>query len=339
MDMGVFEFYGVPTAITLQPRSVRTVQGAQPVLLTAAAEGANLMYQWQQNGSDLFGELSETLQLGGHWADTGIYRVIAFGTCCNDTSVEISIKYDPWLLTSGGECPEEESWAKIWVGGPNYDFLWSTGSQDTVIKGFKTDRYTVKITDREGRFTILDSTFHSFLPIKIQHSISHPNNEICGNGSIRITVLDTNYSHYFEWLQDGFYFSSGKDLNDAPFGDYRLLIERELQRTCLADTFNFTLQCKYKFPMVSTFISPNGDDLNDVLNIKHIEFYPKNTVRIINTYGETVFSVKNYNNTDVVWDGRNRNGKFVPDGTYYYIVHANNLDALVGWVVKKTARE
>jgi gliding motility-associated-like protein len=90
--------------------------------------------------------------------------------------------------------------------------------------------------------------------------------------------------------------------------------------------------------MESTFISPNGDGFNDVLDIKYIEYYPRNTVTIVNSFGEVVFRVKNYNNNDVVWDGRNRNGKFVPDGTYYYIVHANNLEAMAGWVIKKTAK-
>jgi gliding motility-associated-like protein len=338
MDIGAFEFYDLPTATTRQPQDVRTVVGASPVLLTVDAEGKNLRYQWQHHGLDLPGQTSETLELGGHWADTGVYRVIVYGTCCNDTSVEVNVKYDPWLLTSGGECPEEESWAKIWVGGPDYEFLWSTGSQDSVITGFKTDRYTVKITDLEGRFTTLDSVFHSFLPIQIKHSISHPNNEICDNGSIRITILDTNYSHDFEWLYNNVYLSFGKDLNDVPFGDYRLLIERETHRYCASDTFNFTLQCRYKFPMESTFISPNGDGLNDVLNIKNIGYYPKNTVTIVNSFGEVVFKIKNYDNDKVVWDGRNRNRRPVPDGTYYYVVHTNNLEALVGWVIKKTAK-
>jgi gliding motility-associated-like protein len=87
--------------------------------------------------------------------------------------------------------------------------------------------------------------------------------------------------------------------------------------------------------MYSAYISPNGDGLNDYLNILNIEHYPNNTVTIINSYGETIFSAKDYDNVNVRWDGRNRRGNLVPDGVYYYVVEAAGFKVMAGWLVMK----
>jgi hypothetical protein len=34
----------------------------------------------------------------------------------------------------------------------------------------------------------------------------------------------------------------------------------------------------------------------------------------------------------VVWDGTNRNGEVVPDGTYYYVLTIRDLDPKTGWI-------
>jgi gliding motility-associated-like protein len=337
IDMGAFEFYDLPTTITTtgQPRNIRTVQGAQPVLLAVAAEGTNLEYQWQHNGFDIPGQISNTLPLSGNWSDTGIYQVMIYGVCCNDTSNEVSVKYDPWSLESGGECPEEEGWAKIWVGGPGYSFLWNNGSRDSIITGLQTGPYQVRITDLENRILDLDSFFIKYSPIEITHSIAEPDNIACDNGRIEITVLNSDYVYNFYWEHNGDYFDTLQNLNNAPIGNYKLFIERQDHHFCPSDTFNFSLvSCRYRHKMPTTYMSPNGDGLNDYLDILNIEHYPENTVTVINSYGETIFRAKNYNNVDVVWDGR-RHGRLVPDGVYYYLVEVKGIEVMAGWVLMK----
>jgi len=336
MDIGAFEFMDSPTAITVQPRNIRTVAGAQPVRLTVAAEGFDLRYQWQRNGFDLFEQTSDVLQLGGQWADTGTYQVVVFGRCCDDVSRQIRVVYDPWEFESGGECSDEESWATIWVGGPNYAFLWNTGSRGNTITDFETGQFSVRITDSEARTLTVSSKFYSFSPIEIERNRFHPNNETCDNGSLEITHAESEFTYEYEWFHNGDFFSTDKNLNNVPFGIYRLLINRETHRVCPSDTFDITLLCRFRHTMESTIITPNDDGLNDILNIKHIEFYPVNTVTVVNAFGDVVFRAENYDNINVFWDGR-RNGRRVPDGTYYYIVRANNLEAMAGWVLVKTA--
>jgi gliding motility-associated-like protein len=60
--------------------------------------------------------------------------------------------------------------------------------------------------------------------------------------------------------------------------------------------------------------------------IQNIALFPKNKVRIINRWGDSVFQSEYYNND---WDGR-YSGGLLPAGTYYYI-----LDLGDGWGVFK----
>jgi gliding motility-associated-like protein len=68
---------------------------------------------------------------------------------------------------------------------------------------------------------------------------------------------------------------------------------------------------------VPTAFSPNGDGTNDTWVIRNIEVYKDATVEVFNRWGEQVLNVKEYKND---WKG-NFNGKSLPDGTYYYIIH------------------
>lgn len=68
-------------------------------------------------------------------------------------------------------------------------------------------------------------------------------------------------------------------------------------------------------------ISPNGDNLNDVLIIRYIEVIPEtiaNKVSIYNRWGDEVFSVLNYNNDTRVFKGFSNSGKELTSGTYFY---------------------
>jgi gliding motility-associated-like protein len=68
-------------------------------------------------------------------------------------------------------------------------------------------------------------------------------------------------------------------------------------------------------PPITVFngVSPNGDGFNDFLEIENIEFYPDNTVIILNRWGAEIERFQGYNNQDIIFDNAN-----LPSGTYYY---------------------
>ena len=80
--------------------------------------------------------------------------------------------------------------------------------------------------------------------------------------------------------------------------------------------------------------SPNGDGQNDNWNIPVLNYYPVNSVLIINRWGSEIWKGINYNNKDIVWTGKNMNGEDMPDGTYYYIINYDNTGKR-GWVFIK----
>ncbi len=66
-------------------------------------------------------------------------------------------------------------------------------------------------------------------------------------------------------------------------------------------------------------LSPNGDGINEVLQIDGIEQYPDNRVVIVDRNGQVLYDVRGYNNSQVSFNGR-VGGKAIPAGTYFYLV-------------------
>jgi gliding motility-associated-like protein len=66
-------------------------------------------------------------------------------------------------------------------------------------------------------------------------------------------------------------------------------------------------------------VSPNGDGINDYLQIDNITNYPDNKLSIMNRNGLLVYEAKGYDNSTRVFDGHsNKNGQMQLPGTYFY---------------------
>jgi gliding motility-associated-like protein len=68
-------------------------------------------------------------------------------------------------------------------------------------------------------------------------------------------------------------------------------------------------------------LSPNEDDKNEIFRIQFIDILPEtqvNQVSIYNRWGDEVWSGENYDNSTVVFTGKNKSGNALPSGTYFY---------------------
>jgi gliding motility-associated-like protein len=66
-------------------------------------------------------------------------------------------------------------------------------------------------------------------------------------------------------------------------------------------------------------VSPNGDGVDDFLQIDNITNYPDNRLAIMNRNGMLVYEAKGYDNASRVFDGHsNKNGAMQLPGTYFY---------------------
>lgn len=87
----------------------------------------------------------------------------------------------------------------------------------------------------------------------------------------------------------------------------------------------------------SDFFSPNGDGNNDRFVIVNVMYYPANSLRVFNRWGDEVYYSSPYNNE---WDGRNNRGNamvntFLTDGIYYYQFSDGNGNNVTGKITLK----
>lgn len=86
--------------------------------------------------------------------------------------------------------------------------------------------------------------------------------------------------------------------------------------------FDIEIACDINFN-IPQFISPNGDNQNDLWIIENIELYPQSRVQVFNRWGGLVYEMENYDNS---WDGKSNQSNlklgndYLPSGTYYYVI-------------------
>jgi gliding motility-associated-like protein/uncharacterized repeat protein (TIGR01451 family) len=85
--------------------------------------------------------------------------------------------------------------------------------------------------------------------------------------------------------------------------------------------------------------SPNGDGLNDELNIRLLKNIAIHKLELYNRYGAKVYEITNIpQNTEMIsWNGKNKGiNSLVPEGTYYYAIYINNSHKpIIGFITIK----
>jgi gliding motility-associated-like protein len=236
-------------------------------------------------------------------------------------------------VTPNSDC-FNEGWAEVDVIGTTgpYRYAYSYGNSDSnVVTGLKAGSYTVTVTDANDLVVITPFTIAEADSIRITFSTVDANNSDCNNGQITATVTGGNPPYFYIWSDDEneVFNSPNRNNMEATLTIYTLTV---VDSKGCEQTANVTLRCSGVPILPASFMTPNGDGKNDVLEILRIELYPKNEVAIINSFGVTVRTLKNYNNTSVAFDGKNDSGKMLPDGVYYYVVKAEGMKTTAGWV-------
>ena len=78
--------------------------------------------------------------------------------------------------------------------------------------------------------------------------------------------------------------------------------------------------------MFPNAISPNGDGLNDSLNLNGCDVVK---IELFNRWGRKINSYSNYSNQ---WDGKNSSGEEVTEGTYFYVADIKGGTTKTGWI-------
>ncbi|MEP6645918.1 MAG: gliding motility-associated C-terminal domain-containing protein [Saprospiraceae bacterium] len=132
---------------------------------------------------------------------------------------------------------------------------------------------------------------------------------------INFNNLSTNAVEYSWTFGDGV---SSSEVNPnhlySHSGNY--LVELIGLSTCGSDTIDKQIEL-LALPHETILITPNGDNINDILIIDGIDKFPNNELFIVNRWGDIVYHAKPYMND---WGGEGPDGALLTQGTYYYIL-------------------
>jgi gliding motility-associated-like protein len=202
-----------------------------------------------------------------------------------------------------------------YVGSPSY--LWSDGNTDSIRTNLSSGIYGIIITDSNN--CRADSTISLTAPdsLKLNFTVTRPFCPDNSDGEIVLTVTGgiPGSDYIYKWSDN----STGKNLINIPEGFYKVTVA-DLNGCSINGSVQVDPQYESCLSIPNAF-SPNGDLINDVWNIGHIELYPLAVVKIFNNWGVIVWkSEQGYPNP---WDGRS-NGIMLPIDSYFYIIDLHN---------------
>ncbi len=87
-------------------------------------------------------------------------------------------------------------------------------------------------------------------------------------------------------------------------------------------TIDVLFDAHYPLVTLPKLLAPTALSDAKVFKIEKIEDYPENELQILNRWGNTILTFKNYKNT-TAWDGTIHN-KLLPAGAYYYLFQAQD---------------
>ncbi len=205
--------------------------------------------------------------------------------------------------------------------GPGFDsYEWSTGETTQSISNVGVGTYWVKLQTGQC-FTLQEVRIHpSLKPVVSGIEISNNN----------ITVTVTGGVPPYKYSIDGTNWQDSNTFTGLPRGENTVYVK---------DTYNCTpIQVTVTVPNLINAITPNGDNVNDVIDYSALA-YKKNLIFIVyDRYGNKLHESNKMNN--YTWDGT-AFGKKIPTGTYWYTIswnedNKNNTETKYsGWVLVK----
>lgn len=215
-------------------------------------------------------------------------------------------------------CMEDRTTLDAGSGFDGYE--WSTGATTQTIQGVPVGSYWVKL--QTGKcFTMQQvNVYASQQPIIASLDIT--NNTI--------TVNASGGTAPYQYSIDGITWQNSNVFNNLPRGENKIYLK---------DSFDCNpIIVQVTVPNLINAITPNGDNVNDVLDYTSLAYKKDLVFTIYNRYGNKIYEgdkMRNYK-----WDGTS-SGKKIGTGTYWYTISWTENDAnrtqtkYSGWILVK----
>ena len=263
--------------------------------------------------------------------ESTVYSVVVtdlVGGCSDTNQVLINVE-PPYELSDTSICDNEFQY--VGVTASNYGFWDYSGPGNVYFSSIDSLNPFVEV-DSFGTYFL--SYYDNLCLDTLSHEIAFINdpfvevstmNTFCIGTDLEVAIIPNNLVGIdYTWKDDlGNTIGNGDTVlilsSSLDNGVYIYSVEAE--NICGLYTEDFQIVAEScEIPNV---ISPNGDGNNDYFYIQVANTYSDVNLTIVNRWGKVIFQSTAYSND---WNGTNKNGKPLSDGTYFYILNYNNAE-------------
>ncbi|GEJ47460.1 T9SS C-terminal target domain-containing protein [Chryseobacterium sp. ON_d1] len=304
-----------PTALLTAPRL--KICAGESVLLTASG---GVTYQWSDSAAATGGirTVSPT--------QTTTYTVYAIGAqgCKSLQPARITIEVVPAIVSNlkGGHICQGDKIILDAGSGPGYTYQWSTGETSQSITVGTPGEYSVMISNGVCSKEFKTQVIKAVIPevTKVDYNES---------GTMILTASNPSNGILEYSVDNGVTWQASNIFNNVPKNKVISIRVRVKFTSCVGFLEFFTFVMK-------NVITPNGDNINDVIDFSGVVNYKDFSGQVFDRYGREVFKAEKIR---PYWDGYFQ-GKKLPTSTYWYQVTfedpaSKELTVKTGWILLK----
>lgn len=313
-----------PPSVTVSASDTKICAG-QPVTLTATG-GTN--YVWSHSSSN-----SSTVTLYPNQTTT--YTVYAVGDngCQSTNPATVTVEVIPAIVNplpaiSGQICLGDSTTLNAGTG-PNFTYSWYQIVNNTNVSLGNTQ--TISVNELGTYYVTIDNgeCSETFSTEVIQAQIPQIVNADYQTGTLTLTAYNPSNGTLEYSIDNGFTWQDSNVFQNVPANVLMNFLVRVKNTSCTGNLDFFTLH-------ILNIITPNGDGVNDVLDLSGISRYNDFAASVYDRYGRRIW---NATKNEPIWNGRFQ-GRLLSTGTYWYQINyqdpANKKNVeKSGWIVLK----
>lgn len=289
----------------------------ESVLLTA---GGGVTYEW--------GDTSTTTGATRTVSPTKtttytVYAVGALG-CKSLQPARVTVEVVPAIVSTlkGGHICQGDKIILDAGTGPGYTYQWSSGETSQTITVSTPGEYSVTISNGVCSQTFKTQVIKAVIP-------EITNVDYNDRGTMILTATNPSNGILEYSVDNGVTWQLSNIFHNVPKNKVIAIRVRVKYTSCVGFLEFFTFVMK-------NVITPNGDNINDVIDFSGVVNYKDFSGQVFDRYGREVFKAQKIN---PYWDGYFQ-GKKLPTASYWYQVTyedpaSKQVTAKTGWILLK----